>query len=299
MRSRHDERGVLIVVMGTSGTGKSTLGMTLSERFNIPFVDGDDLHPSTNVEKMSHGQPLDDDDRLPWLVRIRHAAFELTDDSIAVSSAVRDAEEERAEEASQSGHEEQKARVRKMAEVLETSKQSEEDDDDGAEAPAGSARPESSSSSKPCEASTSSFEPGAACPSTRSETRKPRRACLIACSALKRKYRDLLRSHLGHEQYPEPDDRDCYEGQALDVYFLYICVPEYELVRRMHERKGHFMKESMLRSQLETLEEPHEKNEPGVLTLDGVGPKEEVEHRAEKLIHDKIGPLRGPRRHAH
>ncbi|RUQ99166.1 gluconokinase [Labedella endophytica] len=59
-----------IVVMGVSGSGKSTMGALLGERLDIPFIDGDDLHPDANREKMRAGEPLDDDDRLPWLHRI-------------------------------------------------------------------------------------------------------------------------------------------------------------------------------------------------------------------------------------
>lgn len=56
-----------LVVMGVSGSGKSTVGAALSQRLRLPFVDGDDLHPEANIRKMSQGRPLDDDDRRPWL----------------------------------------------------------------------------------------------------------------------------------------------------------------------------------------------------------------------------------------
>jgi len=56
-----------VVVMGVSGSGKSTIGARLAERLGIPFVDGDDLHPAANVAKMTSGTPLDDADRAPWL----------------------------------------------------------------------------------------------------------------------------------------------------------------------------------------------------------------------------------------
>ena len=56
-----------LVVMGVSGTGKSTLGRALSESLAWRFVEGDDFHPRENVEKMSRGEPLDNDDRRPWL----------------------------------------------------------------------------------------------------------------------------------------------------------------------------------------------------------------------------------------
>ncbi|KAG2342871.1 carbohydrate kinase [Suillus weaverae] len=65
---------VLLVVMGVSGTGKSTLGAALSKALRLPFIDGDDLHPRSNVDKMSRGDPLTDADRQPWLETIRRTA---------------------------------------------------------------------------------------------------------------------------------------------------------------------------------------------------------------------------------
>ncbi|WP_291038003.1 gluconokinase [Herbiconiux sp.] len=56
-----------LVVMGVSGSGKSTVGAALAGALGVPFVDADDLHPLTNIEKMRAGLPLDDDDRWPWL----------------------------------------------------------------------------------------------------------------------------------------------------------------------------------------------------------------------------------------
>lgn len=56
-----------IVVMGVSGSGKSTVGAALAQRLRVPFADADDFHPPANIAKMTAGHPLDDDDRLPWL----------------------------------------------------------------------------------------------------------------------------------------------------------------------------------------------------------------------------------------
>ena len=56
-----------IVVMGVSGSGKSTVGAALAQRLGVPFADADDFHPAANIEKMASGQALDDDDRRPWL----------------------------------------------------------------------------------------------------------------------------------------------------------------------------------------------------------------------------------------
>jgi carbohydrate kinase (thermoresistant glucokinase family) len=59
-----------IVVMGVSGSGKSTVGALLAEGLGWPFEDGDEFHPPANIAKMSAGQPLTDDDRWPWLAAI-------------------------------------------------------------------------------------------------------------------------------------------------------------------------------------------------------------------------------------
>ena len=56
-----------IVVMGVSGSGKSTVGAALAQRLGVPFADADDFHPEANVAKMSAGHALNDEDRYPWL----------------------------------------------------------------------------------------------------------------------------------------------------------------------------------------------------------------------------------------
>ncbi|WP_425350915.1 gluconokinase [Rhizobium anhuiense] len=56
-----------IIVMGVSGCGKSSVGEKLAEALHLAFVEGDALHPAANVEKMSKGIPLTDEDRMPWL----------------------------------------------------------------------------------------------------------------------------------------------------------------------------------------------------------------------------------------
>jgi carbohydrate kinase (thermoresistant glucokinase family) len=61
---------VIVVVMGVSGSGKSTVAALLAAALGCQFQEGDDLHPRENVEKMHGGTPLTDADRLPWLRRI-------------------------------------------------------------------------------------------------------------------------------------------------------------------------------------------------------------------------------------
>jgi gluconokinase len=60
----------LVVVMGVSGSGKSTVGAALAQRLRVPFADADDFHPEANIAKMTAGHALDDHDRWPWLEAI-------------------------------------------------------------------------------------------------------------------------------------------------------------------------------------------------------------------------------------
>lgn len=63
----------VVVVMGVSGCGKTTVARGLAQRLGWQFLEGDRFHPTANVEKMARGIPLEDDDRLPWLQRLREA----------------------------------------------------------------------------------------------------------------------------------------------------------------------------------------------------------------------------------
>lgn len=62
-----------IVVLGVSGSGKTTVGKMLAARLGATYLEGDDYHSSANIAKMRAGQPLDDADRKPWLEKIGHA----------------------------------------------------------------------------------------------------------------------------------------------------------------------------------------------------------------------------------
>ncbi|MBY5789986.1 gluconokinase [Rhizobium leguminosarum] len=145
-----------IIVMGVSGCGKSSVGEKLAEALHLAFVEGDALHPAANVEKMSKGIPLTDEDRMPWLDRIG---------------------------------EDIKASLEK------------------------------------------------------------REGIIVSCSALKRLYRDRLRAAAGG-----------------NLFFVYLEGSRALLMKRMGQRKGHFMPASLLDSQLATLEVPT--GEPGVVTVD-------------------------------
>lgn len=155
--------------MGVAGCGKSTVAGVLAGRLGWPLEEGDDLHPPENVAKMAAGHPLDDDDRAPWLARIR-------------------------------GWIEERER-------------------DG--------------------------EPG-----------------IVTCSALKRRYRDVLR-----------DDH---------VVFVYLHGTREQLLARMTARQGHFMPASLLDSQLATLEPP-DPDEQALRVDIGPSPAVQANRILEKL----------------
>lgn len=165
-------KGKSIILMGVSSTGKTSVGTEVARRLGLKLIDGDDLHPRANIIKMGQGQPLNDQDRYPWLERIRDAAFSL-------------------EQKSEKG--------------------------------------------------------------------------IIICSALKKQYRDLIR-----------------EGND-SVKFLFLH-GDFELVlQRMRQRKGHFMKEEMLKSQFDTLEVP-KAEETDVLAVNIDGSFEEVVERCVEAL---------------
>ena len=69
----------IVVVMGVSGCGKSTIGAEYAQRQSLPFMDADDYHPQSNVDKMAAGIALTDDDRWPWLTRLAEVMRENAD----------------------------------------------------------------------------------------------------------------------------------------------------------------------------------------------------------------------------
>ncbi|KAH9474120.1 hypothetical protein Pst134EA_001163 [Puccinia striiformis f. sp. tritici] len=171
------EHPILLVVAGVSGSGKSAFGSELAKRLNIPFIDGDDLHPTSNIEKMKSGMPLDDLDREPWLNAIRIEALKIVKHPSLSSDQAR--------------------------------------------------------------------------------SQSP--AIVIACSALKRKYRDILRGSsssgsetVGLSRTASPD---------VQVHFIYLQGDPELIKQRLEKRKNHFMGSNLLGSQLDTLEEPDPQQE--------------------------------------
>lgn len=67
---KHREAARIAVIMGVSGSGKTTIGRALARRLGWLFLEGDALHPPENIAKMKAGHPLDDEDRVPWLAAI-------------------------------------------------------------------------------------------------------------------------------------------------------------------------------------------------------------------------------------
>ncbi len=80
-----------LVLMGPAGCGKSTVGQLLSEKLGRRFVDADDYHPHTNIEKMRAGDALTDEDRVPWLTSLRKLIHseEASENLVIACSALR------------------------------------------------------------------------------------------------------------------------------------------------------------------------------------------------------------------
>ena len=72
------EKPRVVVVMGVAGSGKTTVGELLASRNGGKFYDADNFHPPANIAKMASGVPLDDDDRAPWLARLREEVVDRT-----------------------------------------------------------------------------------------------------------------------------------------------------------------------------------------------------------------------------
>jgi len=77
---------MIVLLMGVSGAGKTTLGERLAKRLAWPFIDADDYHPAASVAKMAAGMALDDEDRWPWLDALNHRLREERDAVLACSA---------------------------------------------------------------------------------------------------------------------------------------------------------------------------------------------------------------------
>jgi gluconokinase len=83
---------MVCIVMGVSGCGKSTVGEQLAPRLGLPFYDGDAFHSPANIDKMSHGTPLTDDDRRDWLATLatKLGQWEATGGAVLACSALKE-----------------------------------------------------------------------------------------------------------------------------------------------------------------------------------------------------------------
>ena len=75
---------MIVIVMGVVGSGKTTVGSLLAAQLEWEFADADDFHPQSNVDKIRHGIPLTDEDREPWLDRLRDAIIGWMDTGTSV-----------------------------------------------------------------------------------------------------------------------------------------------------------------------------------------------------------------------
>lgn len=73
------------VLLGVAGVGKSTIGAAVAEQLHLPFIEGDDFHPSENVAKMSAGVALTDEDRIPWIAKLVTAVNAAAAEHVIVS----------------------------------------------------------------------------------------------------------------------------------------------------------------------------------------------------------------------
>ncbi|HEX7226466.1 MAG TPA: gluconokinase [Candidatus Binatia bacterium] len=84
---------MIIVITGVTGSGKTTIGRRLATELQWKFFEGDDFHPPANIEKLKRGEPLDDQDRLPWLKAIRdtiRAAIGRGENAVIACSALKE-----------------------------------------------------------------------------------------------------------------------------------------------------------------------------------------------------------------
>lgn len=89
---------MIVIVFGVSGAGKTTIGKLLAEQLSWQFYEADDFHPAANIEKMRSGRPLTDEDRWPWLERLREQimrSLAAKENAVLACSALKHAYRER------------------------------------------------------------------------------------------------------------------------------------------------------------------------------------------------------------
>lgn len=104
----------------------------------------------------------------------------------------------------------------------------------------------------------------------------PPAGVVVACSALKQKYRDVMRVA-------------AYGSPSVQIHFIYLKLSEEVLMQRIRNRQGHYMKSDMVRSQLQVLEEP--KGEWDVITINVEGPPDQVQQHVSDAVRKKLENL--------
>ncbi len=93
VRQGRSSLSMIIVLMGVTGSGKTTVGRLLAEQLGWSYIDADDFHSEPNIEKMKGGVPLNDADRKPWLERLRelvHDCLIRSENAVLACSALRE-----------------------------------------------------------------------------------------------------------------------------------------------------------------------------------------------------------------
>src|SRR5436305_12569120 len=83
---------MVVIIFGVSGVGKTTIGKLLARDLGWRFLEADDFHPAANIEKMRNGQPLTDEDREPWLKKLRDAikrSLDANENAVLACSALK------------------------------------------------------------------------------------------------------------------------------------------------------------------------------------------------------------------
>ncbi|GAA5952661.1 hypothetical protein JCM10213_005217 [Rhodosporidiobolus nylandii] len=244
----------LVVVMGASGCGKSTVGLSIAQALGVPFVDGDDLHPATNVAKMSAGHPLTDEDRIPWLHKVRETGILLTSGE-GLKALDRPTQPSPGEaEAGPPSHELANSLLRVNPESLVARKEHKE---------RGTVR-EREALVVACSALTVQYRN------------------LLRGEEARFSLPD------GREIVSEK-----HLDKHIETFFVYLKGTRPLLLNRMEHRPGHFFKASMLDSQLATLQEPHETDEVNVAVVRlGKGEGEAEERGKDAVCEDAVERVR-------